>query len=59
MSSQAYDTAGAGDEREPEQRSRGPFTGLHPFESSAFRYLFAGTALTMAGHFMQRVPKAG
>jgi MFS family permease len=33
---------------------RGP-AGLTPFRSKAYRYLFVGTALTMAGYFMQQV----
>jgi MFS family permease len=55
MSAEADHPAGAGDEREPEQPAKGAFTGLRPFASRAYRYLFAGTALTMAGHFMQQV----
>jgi MFS family permease len=35
--------------------SRGAFAGLAPLSSSTYRYLFAGTALTMAGNFMQQV----
>ena len=31
------------------------FSGLAPFESRAYRYLFVGTALTMTGNFMQQV----
>ena len=30
-------------------------SGLAPFESMAYRYLFVGTALTMTGNFMQQV----
>ena len=33
----------------------GAFAGLTPFASAAYRYLFLGTALTMAGYFMQQV----
>src|SRR5687768_16248645 len=36
-------------------RSSGAFAGLAPLSSSTYRYLFAGTALTMAGNFMQQV----
>ena len=35
-------------------RTAGP-AGLAPFASPAYRYLFAGTSLTMAGYFMQVV----
>ena len=42
-------------ERAPERRSGGAFAGLTPFSSAPYRYLFAGTALTMAGYFMQMV----
>jgi MFS family permease len=41
--------------RDPERRSRGGFAGLTPFSSTAYRYLFLGTALTMTGYFMQQV----
>src|SRR4026208_397551 len=37
----------------PERRSRLTPTGLAPLGSPAYRYLFVGTALTMAGYFMQ------
>jgi MFS family permease len=33
----------------------GALAGLRPFASRAYRYLFAGTALTMMGNFMQQV----
>jgi hypothetical protein len=38
-----------------ERRSRLTPTGLAPLASLAYRYLFVGTALTMAGYFMQVV----
>ena len=38
-----------------ERRSRLTPAGLAPLGSSAYRYLFLGTALTMAGYFMQVV----
>ena len=48
--------AGAGrDTRQPERRSGAAVTGLAPFASRAYRYLFVGTALTMSGNFMQQV----
>ena len=37
------------------KRSGGPFNGLRPFQSRAYRYLFVGTMLTMTGNFMQMV----
>jgi len=37
------------------KRSGGPFNGLRPFRSRAYRYLFVGTMLTMTGNFMQMV----
>src|ERR671933_356070 len=37
------------------RRSGGALGGLAPFSSSAYRYLFVGTALTMTGNFMQQV----
>ena len=39
----------------PARRPSGAFAGLTPFESRAYRYLFAGTFLTMTGYFMQQV----
>jgi MFS family permease len=39
----------------PARRSIGAFSGLRPFQSRAYRYLFVGTALTMTGNFMQQV----
>ena len=37
------------------KRSGGPFNGLRPFRSRAYRFLFVGTMLTMTGNFMQMV----
>src|SRR5918999_3343502 len=37
------------------QRAGGAFSGLRPFGSRAYRYLFVGTLLTMTGNFMQMV----
>lgn len=36
-------------------RRRGALAGFAPFSSAGFRFLFAGTTLTMAGYFMQMV----
>lgn len=36
-------------------RPKRTFSGLAPFASHAYRYLFVGTALTMSGNFMQQV----
>src|SRR5687767_12431485 len=36
-------------------RAGGALSGLRPFSSRAYRYLFVGTALTMTGNFMQQV----
>src|SRR5215210_5555910 len=38
--------------------SRGPGAGLTPFASTAYRYLFIGTVLTMTGYFMQQVAQS-
>jgi predicted MFS family arabinose efflux permease len=45
--------ADAGQERG--SRAGGIFSGLRPFRSRAYRYLFVGTMLTMTGNFMQMV----
>src|SRR5262245_55529436 len=37
------------------KRLSGLFTGLRPFNSRAYRYMFVGTMLTMTGNFMQQV----
>ena len=39
----------------PARHPSGAFAGLTPLSSRAYRYLFAGTALTMTGYFMQQV----
>src|SRR4051794_1940548 len=39
----------------PRRRPSGGLAGLTPFQSHAYRFLFVGTALTMAGYFMQQV----
>ena len=36
-----------------DRRPRRAFAGLTPFASRAYRYLFIGTTLTMAGYFAQ------
>ena len=45
----------ARDAGQPTRRPSGAFAGLTPFSSRAYRFLFAGTALTMTGYFMQQV----
>jgi predicted MFS family arabinose efflux permease len=40
---------------EPERRAGSRFSGLRPFSSRGYRYLFVGTMLTMTGNFMQMV----
>src|SRR5262245_13702520 len=39
----------------PAKRPSGMFSGLRPFSSAAYRYMWVGTALTMTGNFMQQV----
>jgi MFS family permease len=39
----------------PKQRSGGGASGLRPFASQAYRYLWIGTALTLTGNFMQQL----
>src|SRR4051794_14879168 len=39
----------------PQRRPSGGLAGLTPFQSHAYRFLFVGTVLTMAGYFMQQV----
>ncbi len=45
----------ASDTAATKQAEGSRFTGLAPFASSAYRYLWVGTALTMTGNFMQQV----
>ena len=40
---------------DPKTSKEGRFSGLTPFASTAYRYLFVGTMLTMTGNFMQQV----
>src|SRR5829696_7691797 len=51
---EAADSRGRGPVRPP----RGAFAGLTPFASTAYRYLFVGTVLTMTGYFMQQVAQS-
>src|SRR6478672_6664073 len=50
-------TEGASAEAAPESKPRagGGLSGLEPFHSRAYRFLFVGTMLTMTGNFMQQV----
>ena len=45
----------ASGDRPADRPQPGPRAGLSPFSSVAYRYLFAGTMLTMSGYFMQQV----
>jgi MFS family permease len=42
----------------PVRPPRGAVSGLTPFASAAYRYLFIGTVLTMTGYFMQQVAQS-
>lgn len=53
--SSELDPAAAGGGRRPVGPARGAVAGLTPFASTAYRYLFVGTVLTMTGYFMQQV----
>src|SRR6266511_4331196 len=55
MSTEPAPTSAAIAASAPVRRPQGTFAGLTPFASRAYRYLFVGTALTMAGYFMQQV----
>ncbi len=49
------DAAADGGGRGPVRPAWGAVAGLTPFASTAYRYLFVATMLTMSGYFMQQV----